>query len=130
MDDPFTTEKYTAKSRQAISDKRLQGALAGVQGRLGPATRKMYASQPEGDAAYANAEFIFSDLCIAESRIERLGRQLRKTPNDEDRRELAALQRCREWLEQDRPFGKWRPRPTRRSGCGGSSSFPANPSST
>lgn len=48
MDDPFTTEKYIAKSRQAISDKRLQGALASVQARLGPATQKMYITQPEG----------------------------------------------------------------------------------
>lgn len=48
MDNPFTTEQYMAKSRQAISDERLQGALAGVQARLGPATQKMYSTQPEG----------------------------------------------------------------------------------
>ena len=48
MHDPFSTEHYTAQSRKAMSDTRLQGALSGVQARLGPATRLMYQSQPEG----------------------------------------------------------------------------------
>ena len=64
MDDPFTTEKYTAKSRQAISDNRLQGALAGVQARLGPATQKMYNTQPEGAGIRQQAHEI-RQRCIA-----------------------------------------------------------------
>lgn len=48
MGDAYATEKYTAKSRLAIPDKRLQGALADVQSRLGPATQKMYNAQAEG----------------------------------------------------------------------------------
>ncbi|PID74953.1 MAG: iron-sulfur cluster-binding protein [Desulfobacterales bacterium] len=46
--DIFTTEQYIQKSREAVSDEDLQQALASVQSRLGPATRKMYGQQPEG----------------------------------------------------------------------------------
>ncbi len=45
---PFETEHYVSKSRQAIADKRLQGALTSVQSRLGPTTQRMYAALPEG----------------------------------------------------------------------------------
>jgi L-lactate dehydrogenase complex protein LldF len=45
---PFTPEKYIERSRKALSDTRLQGALSSVQSRLGPATQQMYGQQPEG----------------------------------------------------------------------------------
>ena len=56
------------------------------------------------DIVFASSEFIFSDLCIAETRIERLQKQLKRSPDENDRKELAALERCKAWLEQDRPL--------------------------
>jgi len=56
------------------------------------------------DIAFANSEFMFSDLYIAESRIERLEKQLKRSPNDDDRKELSALLRCKHWLEQENPL--------------------------
>lgn len=58
MHDPYTTENYRAESKKAIADPRLQGALSGVQARLGPATQKMYQSQPEGSGIRQQAHQI------------------------------------------------------------------------
>ncbi len=55
---PFTTEKYIERSRKALADSRLQGALSSVQSRLGPATQRMYGRQPEGPGIRQQAHAI------------------------------------------------------------------------
>ncbi len=42
------SEKYKENAHQAIADPILQSALTGLQGRLGPATKKLYSDLPEG----------------------------------------------------------------------------------
>ena len=55
---PYATDRYVSQSRRAISDATLQGALAGVQSRLGPATQRMYRAWPEGPGIRRQAHAI------------------------------------------------------------------------
>jgi hypothetical protein len=63
------------------------------------------------DVAVFETEFILSDLAIIESRLERIAKQLQKSPDETVKREQPLLQRCHQILEQERPlreapFGK------------------------
>ncbi|MBN1344019.1 MAG: redox-regulated ATPase YchF [Phycisphaerae bacterium] len=61
---------------------------------------------PVADLDELRTEFIFADLEVAANRIERLRKQITKpTPTQEqDKRELALLERCHETLENERPL--------------------------
>ena len=56
------------------------------------------------DVSVFETEFILSDLAIIETRLERIARQLQKSPDETVKREQPLLQRCHELLEQERPL--------------------------
>ena len=51
----ITSKDYKKTAKKAIGDPVLQSALTGLQGRLGPATTKLYEDLPEGPALRAAA---------------------------------------------------------------------------
>jgi GTP-binding protein YchF len=57
-----------------------------------------------GDLVSLETEFLLSDLCIVENRIERLTKEVAAKKSDRDVRELAALQKCRMLLEAETPL--------------------------
>jgi len=59
---------------------------------------------PARDVATMETEFILADHSVVEKRIEKLELQLRKTRDDEDKKELALLRRCLEALERETPL--------------------------
>lgn len=59
---------------------------------------------PVRDINFINSEFLFHDLAIAETRIEKLEKLVMKTQNDRDKRELKILQKCKEYLEEEKPL--------------------------
>ena len=59
---------------------------------------------PERDIRVIEGELIFADLVLAEKRLERLGRQLKVTPNDNLKREKAVLDKCLEQLNSEKPL--------------------------
>jgi GTP-binding protein YchF len=65
---------------------------------------------PEGsidalrDISTFETEFILSDLSIVETRIERIAKQLQKTPDTNLERELPVLEKCRSILEAEKPL--------------------------
>ena len=59
---------------------------------------------PVRDLEAVETEFILSDLAIIESRVERLAKQVRSQKNERDLRELTLLERCRAFLEEERPL--------------------------
>lgn len=56
------------------------------------------------DIQTVETEFLLSDLSIVENRLERLEKQIKKSKEDENLRELALLKRCREFLETEKPL--------------------------
>lgn len=69
-----------------------------------------YHPHPEGsvdplrDLQTVETEFLLSDLSIVENRIGRLEKQVMKTKNEEDAKELELLKRCHPWLESEKPL--------------------------
>ncbi|MGA9116011.1 MAG: redox-regulated ATPase YchF [Bacteroidota bacterium] len=66
--------------------------------------------RPEGPADEARylglfeTEFLLHDLALVEARQERIRKQLQKSPDDIQRRELPVLEKCREMLEREIPL--------------------------
>ena len=56
------------------------------------------------DIASFETEFIISDLSIIETRIDRIKRQLQKSGDEQGRRELPVLEKCRQILESEKPL--------------------------
>ncbi|MFZ0391479.1 MAG: redox-regulated ATPase YchF [Calditrichia bacterium] len=56
---------------------------------------------PARDVQTLETEFILSDFLIVENRIDRLEKQIQKIKSEQDIRELALMNRCREILEND-----------------------------
>ncbi|NOY58863.1 MAG: redox-regulated ATPase YchF [Calditrichaeota bacterium] len=59
---------------------------------------------PLRDMEMVDAEFILSDLFIIENRMDRLQRQMRAKKADQDVREYAILEKCKENLENEIPL--------------------------
>ncbi len=59
---------------------------------------------PVRDLEAVETEFMLSDLAIVESRMERLAKQAKSQKNDRDLRELRLLERCKAFLEEERPL--------------------------
>lgn len=59
---------------------------------------------PERDIRLIEEELIFADLVLAEKRLERLARQLKVAPDDNLKREKAALDKCLEQLNAEKPL--------------------------
>ena len=59
---------------------------------------------PSRDLNLVEAEFLLSDLAIIENRMARLEKQLRVKKNDQDVRELAVLEKCKQNLEDEIPL--------------------------
>jgi len=59
---------------------------------------------PLRDLQTVETEFLLSDLSIVENRIGRLEKQVTKTKNEEDIKELELLKRCIPWLESEKPL--------------------------
>jgi len=59
---------------------------------------------PKRDINFLNTEFLLNDLSIVETRIEKLEKLVMKTQNEKDKRELKVLQKCREYLESEKPL--------------------------
>lgn len=56
------------------------------------------------DIASFETEFILSDMAILETRIERIRKQLQKAGDEQGKRELPVLEKCREILEREKPL--------------------------
>ncbi|HEX2695592.1 MAG TPA: redox-regulated ATPase YchF [Acidobacteriota bacterium] len=59
---------------------------------------------PVRDLKAVETEFVLSDLAIVESRLERLAKQVKSQKNERDLRELRILERCRAFLESEKPL--------------------------
>ncbi len=59
---------------------------------------------PVRDIATFETEFLLSDLGIIEARIGRINKQLQKTQDENLRKELPVLEKCRVSLESERPL--------------------------
>ena len=65
---------------------------------------------PEGtidalrDISSFETEFIISDLSIAETRIDRINKQIQKTQDEHLKKELPVLEKCRHNLEEEKPL--------------------------
>ena len=60
--------------------------------------------EPLRDLKAVETEFVLSDLAIIEGRLDRLGKQAKSQKNERDLRELRLLERCRTFLEGERPL--------------------------
>ena len=56
------------------------------------------------DLKNVEAEFIISDLGIVENRMDRLQRQIKSKKTDADMREFALLEKCKDYLEEEKPL--------------------------
>lgn len=67
-------------------------------------------SHPEGsidplrDIATFETEFILSDLAIIEQRVDRIKKQIQKSPDEHLRKELPILERCHGILQTEKPL--------------------------
>lgn len=59
---------------------------------------------PERDIRILEAEFLLSDMAILEGRIDRMKKQLQKSPDDKQRFELRTLEKALAAVEQERPL--------------------------
>lgn len=64
----------------------------------------MASVNPVRDINYINSEFLISDLAIIENRVEKLEKLVMKTQNEREKRELAVLKKCQQFLEQEKPL--------------------------
>ena len=62
---------------------------------------------PMRDLNNVEAEFIISDLSIVENRMDRLQRQIKSKKVDSDVREHELLERCRDFLEEEKPLRRF-----------------------
>ena len=56
------------------------------------------------DIASIETEFILSDLAVIETRVERITKQLQKLGDHQLKKELPLLERCRQFLESEKPL--------------------------
>jgi hypothetical protein len=56
------------------------------------------------DISSFETEFIISDLSIVETRIDRINKQVQKTQDEQLKRELPVLEKCRQNLEKEKPL--------------------------
>ena len=59
---------------------------------------------PLRDLHNVEAEFIISDLSIVENRMDRLQRQMKSKKSEADAREYALLEKCKAFLEEEKPL--------------------------
>ena len=64
----------------------------------------MNSIDPIRDIKFIRTEFILSDLAIIENRYTKLEKLILKTQVDKDKKELAILKKCQDFLEQERPL--------------------------
>lgn len=58
----------------------------------------------ERDIATFETEFILSDLGVVENRLERLKKQVMKAGDEQSKRELPVLEKCKQVLESEKPL--------------------------
>jgi len=56
------------------------------------------------DISSFETEFIISDLSIVETRIDRINKQVQKTQDEQLKKELPVLEKCRQNLEKEKPL--------------------------
>jgi GTP-binding protein YchF len=59
---------------------------------------------PLRDISVLETEFLLSDMAILETRIERIKKQLQKNSTDEQKRELPVLEKCIQYLHDEKPL--------------------------
>ena len=59
---------------------------------------------PWRDINFIESEFLLNDLSIVENRIEKLEKLIQKMQGEKEKRELQVLQRCKLFLEEERPL--------------------------
>lgn len=59
---------------------------------------------PVRDVRILEQEFLLSDLAMVEQRVEKLAKQIQKTQDEKSKAELHVLEKCKEWLEGERPL--------------------------
>ncbi|MBN1559051.1 redox-regulated ATPase YchF, partial [candidate division KSB1 bacterium] len=59
---------------------------------------------PPRDLREIEAEFVLSDMSIVENRMDRLQRQMKSKKTDADAREFALLERCKAFLDAEKPL--------------------------
>lgn len=59
---------------------------------------------PKADVEFIQSEFLLSDLVVVEGRCEKLEKQIQKTQNEKDKREMTLMTRLKEQLEQEKPL--------------------------
>jgi hypothetical protein len=98
--------KRTTFSEQFLGKLRTADALlAVVRSFRDPAVpHPLDSVDARRDLAFIETELLLSDLAIAESRIERLRKQIAAKRSDHDLRELAALEKCKASLEAETPL--------------------------
>ncbi len=102
------TAQQQAEFRRHIPSLKLCDGLVAVvrafDNPLVPAYRDRV--DPKADLEELHAELIFADLETVANRIERLEKALTKPTktHDQEKRELAVLQRCRDALENEKPL--------------------------
>ncbi len=58
----------------------------------------------ERDIATFETEFILADLAVVENRLERLKKQVMKSGDEQGKRELPVLEKCKQVLESEKPL--------------------------
>jgi ribosome-binding ATPase len=98
--------RKTGFSEQFLGKLRTADALlAVVRSFRDPAVpHPLESLDPLRDLRALETEFLISDLAIVETRTERLVKQVAAKKSDKDVRELAALEKCRTWLEAETPL--------------------------
>lgn len=101
------TAQQQAEFRRHLPAIKLCDALVAVVRAFDDANIPPYRDRidPRADLEELHAELIFADLETVTNRIDRLHKALTKPTrtHDQEKRELALLERCREALEKDEP---------------------------
>lgn len=103
---PAGDAKHAPFSEQFLGQLRTADALlAVVRSFRDPAVpHPLERIDARRDLAGLEAEFLLSDLAIAETRVDRLRKQVAAKSSDRDVRELAVLEKCRAALESETPL--------------------------
>lgn len=103
-----TTAQQQAEFRRHIPNLKLCDGLVAVVRAFDNPDIVAYRDRvdPKADLEELQAELIFADLETVANRIERLEKALTKPTktHDQEKRELALLQRCRDALENEKPL--------------------------
>jgi GTP-binding protein YchF len=59
---------------------------------------------PAADIEFINSEFLINDLVVVENRIEKLEKLVLKTQDEQDKRQLALMNRLKNQLENEKPL--------------------------